>query len=60
MECRYNCTFGHYGLGCRKMCDCSNQQICDSKQGCIEPFKGKSEVNLFKDMQVDKKSSMMI
>lgn len=41
MECRNNCSFGHYGFGCRQMCSCSNQQICDPKQGCIGPFEGK-------------------
>lgn len=41
IECGNNCAFGHYGFGCRKMCNCSYQQICDPKQGCIEPFKGK-------------------
>ncbi|XP_052717729.1 uncharacterized protein LOC128189942 [Crassostrea angulata] len=38
-ECRNNCSFGYYGLGCRYRCYCSYQQTCDPKQGCIESFK---------------------
>lgn len=40
-ECRNNCVFGRYGLGCRKRCNCTYQQICDPKQGCIKTFEGK-------------------
>ena len=35
-NCRLNCTFGFFGFGCRQKCECSTEQFCDRKDGCID------------------------
>nr|XP_022311027.1 multiple epidermal growth factor-like domains protein 10 [Crassostrea virginica] len=35
-HCTRNCSFGFYGHGCRYKCNCSLQEICDRREGCIE------------------------
>ncbi|XP_062589433.1 multiple epidermal growth factor-like domains protein 10 [Saccostrea cucullata] len=33
--CSNPCTYGYYGHGCRGRCDCSENQICDKRRGCL-------------------------
>lgn len=40
-ECGNKCSYGYYGIGCRRRCSCSDRQICDPKQGRMDIFKGK-------------------
>ena len=36
MNCQNNCTFGFFGLGCRQKCECSIEQVCERRHGCID------------------------
>ena len=36
-DCVNNCSYGYYGHGCRKKCDCDFQlQICNPREGCVK------------------------
>ncbi|XP_055995807.1 uncharacterized protein LOC125647227 isoform X2 [Ostrea edulis] len=35
-DCQYSCEFGFYGHGCREKCNCSQDQRCDPRSGCVE------------------------
>lgn len=35
-NCQNNCPFGFFGLGCRQRCNCSIEQVCESRLGCID------------------------
>ncbi|XP_062589428.1 multiple epidermal growth factor-like domains protein 10 [Saccostrea cucullata] len=34
-DCSKPCKYGYYGHGCRERCDCSENQICDKRRGCL-------------------------
>uniref|UniRef100_K1PL56 Uncharacterized protein n=1 Tax=Magallana gigas TaxID=29159 RepID=K1PL56_MAGGI len=47
INCSGRCVDGFYGFGCLSPCNCSEDQICDSRDGCMEDKKRQYEENLY-------------
>lgn len=38
VNCTENCTTGFFGFGCRSVCYCKANQLCNSKIGCVDTY----------------------
>nr|XP_034337453.1 uncharacterized protein LOC105318438 isoform X2 [Crassostrea gigas] len=47
INCSGRCVDGFFGFGCLGRCNCSEDQICDSRDGCMEDKIRQYEENLY-------------